>query len=125
MNEEDKKLIADYFANRISDEDVPKLRQLLNSSKEARKFFRTFSALSEHVEELKNSQIPSSDKLIKFSRWTKHKTSVLMGLAALLVLGLMTLLIRFHSHSNPESKIADVGFQTRLLTLLLWLNQSN
>ena len=35
---------------------------------------------------------------------------MLMGLAALLVLGLMTLLIRFHSHSNPENKIANVGF---------------
>jgi len=110
MNEEDKKLIADYFANRISDENAPKLRQLLNSSIEARKFFRTFSALSEHVEELKNSQIPSSDQPIKYSQWTKHKATMLMGLAALLVLGLMTLLIRFPSHSNPESKIADVEF---------------
>lgn len=106
MNQEDKKLIADYFANRISDEDVPKLRQLLSGSKEARKFFRTFSALSEHVEELKNMPKSSDDQPIKSIFWLKQNCTLTKAIAATFVLGLGYLFVDFHAGGTKANNIS-------------------
>ena len=109
MNQEDKKLIADYFANRISDEDAPKLRQLLSGSKEARKFFRTFSALSEHVEELKNMPRSSDDQPIKWISWLKQNCTLTKAIAASLALGLGYLFIDFHAGETKENNFSKLS----------------
>lgn len=109
MNQEDKKLIADYFANRISDKDAPKLRQLLSGSKEARKFFRTFSALSEHIEELKNMPRSSDDQPIKWISWLKQNCTLSKAIAASLVLGLGYLFIDFHARETEENNISKLS----------------
>jgi len=108
MKEEDKKLIADYFANRISDDDAPKLRQLLSGSKEARKFFRTFSALSEHVEELKNLPISTDHQPIKSISWLKQNCILTKAIAASLVLGLGYLFLDFHAGETKENNISKL-----------------
>ena len=106
MNEEDKKLIADYFANRISDENAPKLRHLLNSSKEARKFFRTFSALSEHVEEFKNLRSSLDNQPIKWNSWLKQNCTLTKAIAASVVLVLGYLFFDFHAGEKKENNFS-------------------
>jgi hypothetical protein len=108
MKEEDKKLIADYFANRISDDDAPKLRQLLSGSKEARKFFRTFSALSEHVEELKNFPSSTDHQPIKWISWLKQNCILTKAIAASVVLGFGYLFLDFHAAETKENNISKL-----------------
>ena len=51
MKTEDKLLIEDYFTNKLSPEGLDKLTRILDNSEEARSYFRTFAAVSEHLHE--------------------------------------------------------------------------
>ena len=87
MKTEDKLLIEDYFTNKLSPEGLDKLTRILDNSEEARSYFRTFAAVSEHLHEFPftTKQSGSGSQPVKTDNAKSNNTWLFVAACILLI----------------------------------------
>ena len=125
MKTEDKLLIEDYFTNKLSPEGLDKLTSILDNSEEARSYFRTFAAVSEHLNEFpftaKQSGLGSQP--VKIDNAKSNNTWIFVAACILLiflVLNSTRHLLPFQSDSSKSDTARD--FQADYTSLIDYYN---
>ena len=125
MKTEDKLLIEDYFTNKLSPEGLDKLTSILDNSEEARSYFRTFAAVSEHLHEFpftakqsgSGSQPVKIDNAKSINTWLFVAACILL---IFLVLNSTRHLLPFQSDSTKSDTARD--FQADYTSLIDYYN---
>ena len=81
----EKKLIENYFAQSISDEDISSLNELLLNSEEARSFFLTYASVVENLDESRQVHNLHYFGNSKTTRFSKNKGGKWLAIAASII----------------------------------------
>ena len=85
MKPSDKKLIEDYFAQSISEEDISSLNDLLLNSEEARSFYLTYASVMENLDESRQAHNLHNFGQSKTTRFPRKKGGKCLAIAASII----------------------------------------
>ncbi len=120
MKPSEKKLIEDYFAQSISEEDISLLNELLLNSEEARSFYLTYASVMENLDESRQAHNLHNFGQSKTTRFPKKKGGKWLAIAASIIFAVFFLNhfvfqktvetdlgIAVHSKSPPKIQLID------------------
>lgn len=85
MKPSEKKLIEDYFAQSISEEDISSLNDLLLNSEEARSFYLTYASVMENLDESRQAHNLHNFGQSKTTRFPRKKGGKWLAIAASII----------------------------------------
>jgi len=91
MKSSEKKLIEDYFAQSISEEDISSLNELLLNSEEARSFYLTYASVMENLDESRQAHNLYNFGPSKATRFPRKKAGKWMAIAASIIFAVVSL----------------------------------
>ena len=91
MKPSEKKLIEDYFAQSISEEDISSLNELLLNSEEARSFYLTYASVVENLDESRQVHNLHNFGQSKTTRFSKNKGGKWLAIAASIIFAVFLL----------------------------------
>jgi hypothetical protein len=91
MKPSEKKLIEDYFAQSISEEDISSLNELLLNSEEARSFYLTYASVMENLDESRQAHNLHNFGQSKTTRFPRKKGGKWLAIAASIIFAVFLL----------------------------------
>lgn len=91
MKPSEKKLIEDYFAQSISEEDISSLNDLLLNNEEARSFYLTYASVVENLDESRQVHNLHNFGQSNTTRFSKNKGGKWLAIAASIIFALSCL----------------------------------
>jgi hypothetical protein len=85
MKPSEKKLIEDYFAQSISEEDISSLNELLLNSEEARSFYLTYASVMENLDESRQAHNLHNFGQLSTTRFSRKKGGKWLAIAASII----------------------------------------
>ena len=85
MKPSEKKLIEDYFAQSISEEDISSLNDLLLNSEEARSFYLTYASVMENLDESRQAHNLHNFGKSSTTRFPRKKGGKWLAIAASII----------------------------------------
>ena len=91
MKPSEKKLIEDYFAQSISEEDISSLNELLLNSEQARSFYLTYASVMENLDESRQAHNLHNFGQSKTTRFPRKKGGKWLAIAASIIFAVLSL----------------------------------